>query len=230
MMRTRALTILLSNQKAGVDTPCLPDYTSHNAIVNGGKSPLDGTQAPHNFRTNTTTPWNEKQKLHLDRPHLVSPPSVCYTQPSPPVHPATTGACSGQQESGDIPAPCLPTAAAAAAPGQDAQTIIPKAVFLHADRPRLRWGGRWARAKLAREERKYERVRALWLLEQDHGFLPGYDDKHAFVAAVFARELESPWVLAWLRELMSEEDVGRILAAREGAAAAAGAGEEGVAR
>lgn len=199
--------MLPPNQKVDVDTPCLPDYTDNN-IISHIQRPLDGTQTPHSSRTIATGPWDE-DKFHLDYIHLMNPRPTRYTFSSPSPHPAT-GEC-GKEE----PFLSFPTTP---------QDDIPKTVFLHADHPRLQWGGRWARAKLAREVRKYERVKALWLFEHDHGFLPGYDDKHAFVAAMFARELESPWVLAWLRELIGEEDVDRILAARESAPRA---GEDG---
>lgn len=197
----------IKSKKVDIDTPCLPNHAYNNNISHV-QSPL-GTQAPNNVKPTFTKPWDE-EKFHLDYPHLMSPCPTRYTF-STASHPATGG------DGKDEPFIFLPDT-----PRDD----IPKTVFLHADRPHLRWGGRWARAKLAREVRKYERVKALWLFEHDHGFLPGYDDKHAFVAAVFARELESPWVLAWLRELIGEEDVARILAARE---RAAGADEEGIA-
>lgn len=205
------LIIKAPNDEVGEEAKPPPD--ADMSIVNYGQNQAsDDTSSPPGLEPSAANLWDESS-FNLEYPRLVNPRPVEYAWTTQQQD-ATTG------DPGDKHAPlqCL----LPVPPADD----ITKTIFLHPARPGLRWGGRWAAAKLAREVEKYERVKEFWLFEHDHGFLAGYDDKHAFVAAVFARELGSPWVVGWLRELLGEADVGRVLAALErlgGAGVAGGA-------
>lgn len=86
-----------------------------------------------------------------------------------------------------------------------------KVLSLHPARTGIRWVGELSERKLAKELEKYERVKGFWLCNDGHAHCPGWDCKHEFVAHEFAEEVQSPWVLAWLAELIGRSDVYLIL-------------------
>lgn len=196
-----------SKEKVADKTPPSPNVDTV-LVSNVQNQSSDDTRSPPGLELSVTDRWDES-RFNLDYPRLINPHPVEY-------------ACTAQREE-DPGKPddddnknknknsthdlcCFPVA-----PPDD----IDKTIFVHPERPGVKWGGRWGAAKLAKEVQKYERVKEFWLFEHDHGFLAGFDDKHEFVAAVLARELRSPWVVGWLRELIGEEDVGMVLAAVE---------------
>lgn len=65
------------------------------------------------------------------------------------------------------------------------------------------------------ERARYDRVKWFWLFNDGWAYLPGWDDKYRYAARRFQREMESPWVAAWLGELIGEEEVAKILAHME---------------
>lgn len=95
------------------------------------------------------------------------------------------------------------------------EDTIPKTLFLNKCHRRIAWSGKWAEAKLQAEIARYDRVKWFWLFNDGWAYLPGWDDKHLYVARRFRREMESPWVVAWLEELIGEEEVAKILAHME---------------
>lgn len=159
----------------------------------------DNTRPPPGCRLNPTDLWDESA-FNLSSPRLVKPHPLKY------IWSTFETSTDGDKVTKHHTPSCLPVA-----PADD----IPKTMSIHPDRPGMRWTGAWAKAKLAVEVERYERVKAFWLFENDFGFLAGLDDKHEFVASVFARELDSPWVVGWLRELIGEEDMGKIMDASE---------------
>ncbi|ROV91757.1 hypothetical protein VSDG_06457 [Cytospora chrysosperma] len=88
---------------------------------------------------------------------------------------------------------------------------IKKELVVHPRHPNIRWGGVWARRKLAEEVAKYERIKKFWLFNYGYAYCPSWDCKHEFVAMEFAEEMQSPWVVAWLAKLISHKDVYLIL-------------------
>lgn len=175
--------------------PANANITTINYAREGAR---DNTQPPPGVKISATDLWDESE-FKLQYPRLINPYPVKYIWEERP-DPATDRFADKRTPS------CFPVT-----PADD----INKTIFVHPDLPRVKWGGGWGAAKLAKEIQKYERVKAFWLFENDHGYLPGFDDKHLFVAAVFAAELRSPWVVGWLRELIGEEDVSMISAAVE---------------
>lgn len=90
-----------------------------------------------------------------------------------------------------------------------------RVLFIHPDCPKICYTGEWAVTKLKGEIAKYKRVKSFWLFEDRDDYFPSYDDKEYFMADVFTRELQSTWVLAWLKELIGEEKVKKLEAAVE---------------
>ncbi|KKY38343.1 hypothetical protein UCDDA912_g01661 [Diaporthe ampelina] len=88
---------------------------------------------------------------------------------------------------------------------------IKKTLFIHPNNRKIVWVGPHAKAKLKEEVKKYHRVKDLWLFQASDAYLPGYDNKAEFIASIYEQEMLSPWVVCWLRELIGEAEVGRIL-------------------
>lgn len=90
---------------------------------------------------------------------------------------------------------------------------INKVLFIHPTWPKIHYTGKWAAAKLKEEILKYEKVKAFWLFENRDDYFPSYDDKYYFVADVYYKELQSTWVLAWMKELIGEEKFNKLVVA-----------------
>lgn len=88
---------------------------------------------------------------------------------------------------------------------------IRKVLFLHPLHTGIKWVGAHAERKLAAEKAKYERVKEFWLFGYGHAYCPNWDQRHQFVAETFHEELQSPWVLAWLAQLIGPDNVYQIL-------------------
>lgn len=95
------------------------------------------------------------------------------------------------------------------------EDTIRKDLFAHPTHREVAWSGPWAERKLAAEVARYDRVKWFWLFNDGWAYVPGWDDKHRYAARRFRREMESPWVVTWLRELIGEGEVAKILAHME---------------
>lgn len=95
-------------------------------------------------------------------------------------------------------------------PNTPEDTIVKK-LFLHPAYRQITWSGPWAEAKLQAEIARYDRVKWFWLFNDGWAYFHGLDNKHRYVARRFRREMESPWVMAWLGELIGEGEVAKIL-------------------
>lgn len=88
---------------------------------------------------------------------------------------------------------------------------IKKDLFIHPKHTNIRWVGEWAERKLTKEIGMYERVKKFWLFNYGYAYCPSWDCKHEFVAMEFSEEMQRPWVVAWLAELIGRRDVYMIL-------------------
>lgn len=102
----------------------------------------------------------------------------------------------------EYPVECFPIA-----PPDD----IKKELFFHPEFRKLSWSGPVADKVLKHEIRKYEVVKEFWLFEYQGCFAPGIDDKHIFCAYKYQNELQSPWVRGWLKELIGEDNLAKVL-------------------
>lgn len=86
---------------------------------------------------------------------------------------------------------------------------IKKSLHLGRTTKHLKWTGVWAEQKLQKEIAKYERIKEFWLFNYAMSsvvpFFPGLDKKEEFCVGLFSKELQSPWVCAWLRELLGDK-------------------------
>lgn len=86
-----------------------------------------------------------------------------------------------------------------------------KQLFAHSKHRKLVWRGPWAKQKLQAEIARYERVKWFWCFNDGPGYLHGYDNKYIYMARRFKDEMESPWIQAWLGELIGKNEVKKIL-------------------
>lgn len=88
---------------------------------------------------------------------------------------------------------------------------IKKELFVHPELRKFRWTGPDADEILKREIRKYNYVKEFWLFEYQNCFSPVLDDKHVFCAYYYWPQIQSPWVRAWLQELIGEDNMAAIM-------------------
>ncbi|KUI62464.1 hypothetical protein VP1G_09577 [Cytospora mali] len=160
-------------------------------IVLSKRNYVDNVYPMHNEVLTPQEHWDEKS-FDLSSPRLVRPLPLRYTLVEEK-NPMTGGPCDRAYVP-DIPA-----------------DDIKKVLFLNPKYTNIRLVGKWAERKLAEEIAKYDRVKRFWLFNYGYAYCPGWDCKHEFVAATFAEELQSPWVVAWLAELIGRKDVYTIL-------------------
>ncbi|PSR97527.1 hypothetical protein BD289DRAFT_450864 [Coniella lustricola] len=92
---------------------------------------------------------------------------------------------------------------------------ITKTLFLHNEAPKIKWVGKHTNAILNRHIEKYDRLKTFWLFEDIFG-TPSLrtglrHDKRLLVAHKFREEMQSPWVQAWLEDLIGAKDVEEIM-------------------
>ncbi|ROW16140.1 hypothetical protein VPNG_01785 [Cytospora leucostoma] len=160
-------------------------------IVVSKRNDVDDVYPTHHHVRTPQDDW-EEWKFDLSSPRLVRPLPLRYTRVE--LQNPHTGSMYDS-----VHVPGTP------------EDNIKKDLFLHPERSGIKWVGEMAEQKLAEEIRKYERVKKFWLFNHGYAYCPGWDCKHEFVAAHFAEEIQSPWVAAWMAELIGRKDVYLIL-------------------
>ncbi|KAF3762518.1 hypothetical protein M406DRAFT_72519 [Cryphonectria parasitica EP155] len=163
---------------------------------------FDNTVRPKDVNFNPEDMWDKDFRLER-YPRLQLDKPLQYTWTTDADRNPKTG-----QWDHFYPCHCYPVA-----PEDD----IKKTLFLNDKKPNIRWAGEWAKAQLRREIAKYEAVKEFWLFEYadlaGRAFMPGLDSKYQFIATHFTEEMDSPWVQAWLGQLIGHEEVHKILQA-----------------
>lgn len=184
-----------SHKLAVVDVEAKPSLMKRDnkprPIVVSKRNDVDDVYPTHHHVRAPQDDW-EEWRFDLSSPRLVRPLPLRYTRVG--LQNPRTGSMYDSVHVPGVP-----------------DDNIEKVLFLHPERAGIRWVGRMAERKLAEEVRKYERVKTFWLFNHGYAYCPGWDRKHEFVAAHFAEEIQSPWVAAWMAELIGRRDVYLIL-------------------
>lgn len=192
-------SVTLSSSKGYVDTDPIHPPTTENPKIT--------SQASQEMKKDPSQYWDES-RFNLSSPRLTNPGEVSYN----------TRTAEQSAYTDHTTRICRPVVAV---PDDDDDDNNNKTLFVHPRYRNLTWTGKWAAAKLAREEARYNRVKRLLFLvgalfEDGVGDFPTLDDddddKYLYVAHTCREEMRSPWVVAWLEELIGYEDVAKILA------------------